>query len=91
MSTDSDFERALKFVSEGNDSSSFDNDTKLKLYGLFKRVTEGKCSEIGGSRPFFLNKVATSKYDAWLSFDNLKPEKCKDLYVSILKEYSDFK
>jgi len=88
--TDLDFERALKFVNEGTDSSRFNNDTKLKLYGLYKRATLGKCSEVGGNRPFFLNKVATSKYDAWMSFNNIESNKCKQLYVSIIKNNSDF-
>ena len=33
---DLDFERALKIVNEGTDSNRFNNDIKLKLYGLFK-------------------------------------------------------
>ena len=86
----SEFEKALKFVNEGSDSSSFDNDTKLKLYGLYKRVTVGKCSEVGGNRPFFLNKIATSKFDSWLSYDNIEPEKCKQLYVSLIRQFSNF-
>lgn len=86
----SEFEKALKFVNEGNDSSSFDNDTKLKLYGLYKRATVGKCSEVGGNRPFFLNKIATSKFDSWLSYDNIEPEKCKQLYVSLIRQFSNF-
>lgn len=89
-SSDSDFERALKFVNEGTDSSRFNNDIKLKLYGLYKRATLGKCSEVGGNRPFFMNKVATSKYDAWMSFNNIESNKCKQLYVSIIKEHSNF-
>lgn len=89
-SIDSDFGRALKFVNEGTDSSNFNNNIKLKLYGLYKRATMGKCSEVGGNRPFFMNKVATSKYDAWMSFDNIESNKCKRLYVSIIKEHSDF-
>lgn len=89
-SSDSDFERALKFVNEGTDSSRFNNDIKLKLYGLYKRATLGKCSEVGGNRPFFMNKVATSKYDAWMSFNNVESNKCKQLYVSIIKEHSNF-
>ena len=88
---DTDFERALKFVTEGTDSTRFNNDIKLKLYGLYKRVTLGKCSEVGGSRPFYFNKIGTSKYDAWMSFDSVGSHKCKQLYVSIIREYSDFK
>lgn len=85
---DISFENALKYVNEGSDSSKFSNDLKLKLYGLYKRITVGRCSQMGTSRPFFLNKVATSKYDSWLSFDNLEVDKCKELYVSIIKEFS---
>ena len=88
-SLDISFEKAITFVNEGNDTSMFNDDIKLKLYGLYKRITVGKCSEIGGNRPFFLNRVATSKYDSWLSFDNLGTDKCKQLYVSIIHEYSN--
>lgn len=88
-SLDISFEEAVKFVNNGNDSSKFSDDLKLKLYGLYKRITIGKCVEMGGTRPFFLNKVGTSKYDSWLSFDNLEVDKCKQLYVSIIKEYSN--
>ena len=55
---ESEFERALRFVRDGKETSTIDDAIKLKLYGLFKRCTVGKCSEVGGRRPFFLNKIA---------------------------------
>lgn len=84
---DISFEEAIRFVREENDASRINDDLKLKLYGLYKRITIGKCSEMGGNRPFFLNKIARSKFDSWLSFDNLGIDKCKQLYVSIISEY----
>lgn len=39
-----------------------DNDTLLKLYGLYKQATQG---DVSGKRPGFTNPVGRAKYDAW--------------------------
>ncbi len=39
-----------------------DNDTMLKLYGLYKQATQG---DVSGKRPGFTNPVGRAKYDAW--------------------------
>ena len=38
------------------------NDTKLRLYALYKQATEG---DVAGKRPGFTNPVGRAKHDAW--------------------------
>ncbi|NUO89732.1 MAG: acyl-CoA-binding protein, partial [Dermatophilaceae bacterium] len=46
------FEQAVEAVKRLTDDPG--NDVKLRLYGLFKQVTEG---DVSGSRPGFTNPV----------------------------------
>ena len=39
-----------------------DNQTMLKMYGLYKQATNGDAS---GSRPGFTDMVGRAKWDAW--------------------------
>jgi acyl-CoA-binding protein len=51
------FEKAVSLVGTGNFKAS-DND-KLKLYGLYKQVTVGKCNT---PKPGFFDFVGKSKW-----------------------------
>lgn len=59
------------------------NDVKLRLYGLFKQVTEGDAS---GSRPGFTNPVGRAKYDAWAKLSGTAPEAAEEQYVAIVRD-----
>ena len=59
------------------------NDVKLRLYGLFKQVTEG---DVSGSRPGFTNPVGRAKYDAWAKLSGTAPEAAEQQYVAIVRD-----
>ena len=59
------------------------NDVKLKLYGLFKQVTEG---DVSGSRPGMMNPVGRAKYDAWAKLSGTAPDAAEEQYVAIVRD-----
>jgi diazepam-binding inhibitor (GABA receptor modulator, acyl-CoA-binding protein) len=59
------------------------NDVKLRLYGLFKQVTEG---DVSGSRPGFTNPVGRAKYDAWTKLSGTPAEAAEEQYVAIVRD-----
>jgi acyl-CoA-binding protein len=59
------------------------NDVKLRLYALYKQVTEG---DVGGSRPGFTNPVGRAKYDAWAKLKGTPPEAAEEQYVAIVND-----
>ena len=59
------------------------NDVKLRLYGLFKQVTEG---DVSGSRPGMMNPVGRAKYDAWAKLSGTAPEAAQEQYVAIVRD-----
>ena len=59
------------------------NDVKLKLYGLFKQVTEG---DVSGSRPGMMNPVGRAKYDAWATLSGTSAEAAEEQYVAIVRD-----
>lgn len=59
------------------------NDVKLRLYALYKQVTEG---DVSGSRPGFTNPVGRAKYDAWAGLKGTSPEAAEEQYVAIVQD-----
>jgi len=59
------------------------NDVKLRLYGLFKQVTEG---DVSGSRPGMMNPVGRAKYDAWAKLSGTAPEAAQEQYLAIVRD-----
>ena len=59
------------------------NDVKLRLYSLFKQVTEG---DVTGSRPGFTNPVGRAKYDAWSKLSGTSTEAAEEQYVAIVRD-----
>lgn len=57
------------------------NDVKLKLYGLFKQATVGKCNT---SKPGALDFVGKAKWEAWNSLSSLSQDDAKKQYVSLV-------
>lgn len=76
MATEDEFRAAVEKVSGlGKDPG---NDTKLRLYGLYKQATQG---DVEGSRPGFTNPVGRAKYDAWAALVGLSEDDARQQYV----------
>ncbi|KAK2534130.1 Eci2 [Columba guinea] len=74
-----DFEKAqeqLKLLK--NDPG---NETKLKLYALFKQATEGPCNS---PKPGMLDFVKKAKWDAWNSLGNLSQDDAREKYTELV-------
>ena len=76
-----EFEQAVEAVKGLTDDPG--NDVKLKLYGLFKQVTEG---DVSGSRPGFTNPVGRAKYDAWATLSGTSQQAAEEQYVAIVRD-----
>lgn len=73
------FEKAAAEVMEL--SQRPDDKTLLKLYGLYKQVTEGN---IQGKRPGFTDVKGRAKYDAWSRLRGKSPEWAMGEYVQLV-------
>jgi acyl-CoA-binding protein len=59
-----------------------DNETMLKLYGLFKQATAGECS---GARPGIMDFVGRAKHDAWKALAGTSREEAMRRYVALVE------
>jgi acyl-CoA-binding protein len=57
------------------------NDTKLRLYALYKQATEG---DVQGKRPGFTNPVGRAKYDAWEALRGMSVDTARSDYVALV-------
>lgn len=57
------------------------NETKLKLYALFKQAETGVCV---GNRPGIFDPVGRAKYDAWKSLETMPTEDAMKSYIDII-------
>jgi acyl-CoA-binding protein len=72
-----EFEQAVAAVgSLGEDPG---NDTKLRLYALYKQATVG---DVTGKRPGFFDLVGRAKYDAWADIAGTPSEQAEADYVA---------
>jgi diazepam-binding inhibitor (GABA receptor modulator, acyl-CoA-binding protein) len=55
------------------------NETKLRLYALYKQATEG---DVSGKRPGFTNPVGRAKYDAWSQLGGTSRADAEAAYVA---------
>ena len=58
-----------------------DNDTLLRLYGLYKQGSEG---DVKGDKPGFFDFVGTAKYEAWAKLKGSKPDEAMQKYVDLV-------
>jgi diazepam-binding inhibitor (GABA receptor modulating acyl-CoA-binding protein) len=80
MATDEEFHAAAEAVQAlPNDPG---NDTKLRLYALYKQATEGDAT---GKRPGFTNPVGRAKHDAWATQQGTSREAARDEYVALVR------
>lgn len=72
-----EFEQAVESV--GQLSEDPGNDTKLRLYALYKQATVG---DADGKRPGFTNPVGRAKYDAWAKAAGTSSEQAEADYIA---------
>lgn len=60
-----------------------DNDTLLRLYGLYKQGSEG---DVKGDKPGFFDFVGTAKYEAWAKLKGTAQEEAMRQYVALVKK-----
>jgi len=77
---DAEFEAAVAAVQDLSQDPG--NDTKLRLYALYKQATEG---DVAGKRPGFTNPVGRAKHDAWASVQGMDAEAARAEYVGIVR------
>jgi acyl-CoA-binding protein len=58
------------------------NDTKLRLYALYKQATEG---DVTGKRPGFTNPVGRAKHDAWAAVHGTSTDDARADYVELVR------
>ena len=75
----SEFEAAVASVKGLTEDPG--HEVKLRLYALYKQVTEG---DVSGSRPGFTNPVARAKYDAWARLKGTSAEAAEEQYIAIV-------
>ncbi len=76
-----EFENAAKAVMNLADRP--DNDTMLRLYGLYKQGSEG---DVKGPKPGFFDFVGTAKYEAWEKLAGTDSDQAMKKYVDLVKK-----
>ena len=64
-------------------SSRPDNNTLLRLYGLYKQNPQ---KNVRGKRPGFTNPVGRAKYDAWKKLRGKSREEAMETYVALVEQ-----
>ena len=77
----SSFEQASKDIQTLTERP--DNDTLLRLYGLYKQGSEG---DVKGDKPGFFDFVGTAKYEAWAKLEGTAQEDAQKKYVDLVKK-----
>ena len=60
-----------------------DNQTLLKIYGLYKQGSEG---DVSGSRPGFSDMIGRAKFDAWTALKGTTKEGAMQQYIDLINE-----
>ena len=63
-----------------------DNETLLRLYGLYKQATEG---DISGPAPGLFDFKASAKYDAWSKLEGTSQDSARKKYIDLIKSLKD--
>lgn len=77
----SQFEQATKDVQALDEAPS--DETKLRLYALYKQATAG---DVSGSKPGFFDFVGTAKYEAWGKLTGTSQDEAMRKYVELVKK-----
>lgn len=81
MSEHADFDAAVAAVKGLTRDPG--NETKLRMYALYKQATEG---DVSGKRPGFTNPVGRAKYDAWATLSGSSPDDARAQYIAMVDE-----
>jgi peroxisomal 3,2-trans-enoyl-CoA isomerase len=76
-----DFEKAKSRLESS--SVEVDNETKLKLYGLYKQSTTGVCSI---SKPGLTDFVGRAKWSAWSSLGKMTQQDAQKEYIQTVQQ-----
>ncbi|CAF3473459.1 unnamed protein product, partial [Rotaria sp. Silwood2] len=64
-------------------SIQFDNEIKLKLYGLYKQSTVGICSN---GKPGLTDFVGRAKWTAWSSLGKMSQQDAQKQYIQTVEQ-----
>lgn len=78
------FEEAAKRVQSL--SNRPDNDTLLRLYGLYKQGSDG---DVSGKRPGMTAFVKRAKFDAWATLKGTSNQTAMQDYISLVSKLAD--
>ena len=59
-----------------------DNMTLLKIYALYKQVTDGDNET---KKPSFTDMVGRAKWDAWAKLEGTTPDEAKQQYIDLIE------
>ena len=59
-----------------------DDDTLLKIYGLYKQATAG---DVSGERPSFTDFVGAAKFDAWEKIKGTSTDDAMQRYIDLIQ------
>lgn len=62
-----------------------DNNTLLKIYGLYKQATAGDNAE---KKPGFGDMVGRAKWDAWAKFKGTSSDDAMQQYIDLIESLS---
>lgn len=77
---DADFQAAVAAVPGLTQDPG--NDTKLRLYALYKQATEGDNSE---KKPSFSDVVERAKWDAWNKLKGTEGSAARQQYIDLIE------
>lgn len=78
------FDKAVSMIQSTQNSVDIDDQTKLVIYGLYKRISSGLSTS--QTRPSIFDMVARAKYDAWQSHDHLSVDDAKAQYIQLVEK-----
>lgn len=81
MSEHADFDAAVAAVKGLTQDPG--NQTKLRLYALYKQAAEG---DVSGKRPGFTNPVGRAKHDAWAALEGSSAPDARAQYIALVDE-----
>jgi peroxisomal 3,2-trans-enoyl-CoA isomerase len=76
-----DFEKAKSSLESS--AIQVDNETKLKLYGLYKQATTGVCST---PKPGLTDFVGRAKWTAWSSLGKMTQQDAQKQYIQTVQQ-----
>ncbi|XP_059178229.1 enoyl-CoA delta isomerase 2-like [Physella acuta] len=78
---DKDFEKAKERLNKLKEEPG--NDVKLKIYGLFKQATQGKCNV---PKPGMMDLVGKAKWSAWNELGSMSQDDAQKAYINLVDQ-----